>query len=250
VAGPVRRFHHVLVIGLDIRQIGVFDQPVGHVDAEAVHASVQPETQDRLEFGTDIRMRPIQVRLVDVEQVQIPLPVRHPSPRRAAEHASPIVGRTAGGRAVPEQVAGSLRRTRPGRERLPEPGVPIRSVIGNQVHDDAQAVRVRFFDQRLRVRQGAEARIDVAVVRDVIASVRHRRRVPGSYPYRVHPEVAEIGQPRPDTGDIADAVAVTVAEAPDVDLVDHGVAPPRGLRSHRHALLSVRCRSGTRNRKS
>ena len=40
------------------------------------------------------------------------------------------------------------------------------------------------------------------------------------------PRSAQVGQARGDAGQVADAVAVAVGEAADVDLVDDGVAPP------------------------
>ena len=44
---------------------------------------------------------------------------------------------------------------------------------------------------------------------------------------RVDAEGAEVGEPRRDPREVAEAVAVGVGEAADVDLVEHGVAPPR-----------------------
>jgi hypothetical protein len=106
-------------------------------------------------------------------------------------------------------------------------------VIGNEVHDHPDAVLVRLPHERLRFLQRPEQRIDVAIVRHVIAGVDHRRRVPGIDPDRVDPELAQVRKPRAQPGDVADAVAVAVGEAADVDLVDHGLAPPGdGTRAH------------------
>ena len=82
-------------------------------------------------------------------------------------------------------------------------------------------------EHRVEVGERAEQRVDVAVVRDVVAVVVLRRGVEGGDPHRVHAEVGEVGQPLRDAGHVADAVAVAVGEAADVDLVADGVLPPR-----------------------
>ena len=48
------------------------------------------------------------------------------------------------------------------------------------------------------------------------------------------PSVAHVGEPLADPREVADAVAVAVGEAADVDLVDDGITPPRrrGCRGH------------------
>ena len=61
----------------------VLRQAVRDVDAEAVDAAVEPEPQDRLELRADLRVRPVEVRLLGREQVEVPLAVRRPAPRPA-----------------------------------------------------------------------------------------------------------------------------------------------------------------------
>jgi hypothetical protein len=99
-------------------------------------------------------------------------------------------------------------------------------VVGDDVEQHPQAVLVGLGDQRLGLLEGAEPGLDRPVVRDVVAGVGHRGRVPRVDPDRVDAEIREVGQLGPDAGDVAEAVAVTVGEAADVDLVDDGVAPP------------------------
>ena len=72
--------------------------------------------------------------------------------------------------------------------------------------------------------------VDVAVVGHVVAGVGLGRRVERVQPDGVDAEVGDVGQPRPDAGQIADAVTVGVGEAADVDLIDDGVAPPGRVR--------------------
>src|SRR5690606_3066661 len=78
------------------------------------------------------------------------------------------------------------------------------------------------------VLEGAERRVDRAVVAHVVPAVGQGRGVPGGVPDRVHAEVAQVAEPRADAGEVAGAVTVPVGEAAGVDLVDHGAPPPVG----------------------
>src|SRR5690606_23742859 len=88
-------------LGVDLRQIGQIGG-LGHtvrdIDAEAVHAAVQPEPQGLLEIGGDLGIVPVQVGLFGGEQVQVPLAgaavgLGDSGPGRAAENARPVVRR-------------------------------------------------------------------------------------------------------------------------------------------------------------
>ena len=155
-------------------------------------------------------------------------PSSMPRPRRAAEDRLPVVRRLRRRRRPtrPEPEARAFGRSGRRRERLLEPRMLARDVVRDDVDDRADAERARLGDQLLGLGERAERRIDRAVVDDVVAVVGERRRVPGVEPERVDAELAQVREPRAHTGEIADAVAVRVGEAADVDLVDDGVAPP------------------------
>ena len=139
--------------------------------------------------------------------------------------------------AGPEPEALARGRARSCGQRLPEPRVLVRDVVRDDVDDRADAERARLRDQLLGLPERAEGRIDRAVVRDVVAGVGQRRRVPGVEPERVDAEPGQVRQARADTGQVAGAVAVGVGEAAYVDLVDDRVAPPeaRAPRPRIHA---------------
>src|SRR6202522_4606447 len=88
---------------------------VGYFDADAVDAAVEPEAQDRLELGPDLRVGPVEVGLLRGEQVQVPLAgravrSRDPGPRGAAEDRLPVVRRkvAAGAASGPEPEPGAF----------------------------------------------------------------------------------------------------------------------------------------------
>jgi hypothetical protein len=99
-------------------------------------------------------------------------------------------------------------------------------VVRHQVDEDPQAEGVRLGDQRVGVREGAELRVDVAVVGDVVPTVEQRGRVPRADPDRVDAEVGEVRQPGADPVHVARPVAVGVGERTRVHLVDDGATPP------------------------
>ena len=178
-------------------------------------------------------MRPVEVGLLGREQVEVPLAGRavrvlvrvHAEPPKI--DCQPFGGSSPSG-PRPGRNQKRSRSGEPGarRERRAEPRVLVRDVVRDDVDDRADPERARLGDQLLGLREGPERRVDRPVVGDVVARVGHRRRVPGVEPEGVDAEVAQVGQPVADARQVADAVAVRVGEAPDVDLVDDGVAPP------------------------
>ena len=147
----------------------------------------------------DVRVRPVQVRLLGREEVEVPLArlarsVEGPRPRRAAEDRLPAVrGQLAVlARAGSEPEARSLRRAGRRGKRLAEPRVLVRDVVRDDVHDRPDPELSRLRDQRLGLLERAERRIDRAVVSDVVARVGHRRRVPGVEPERIDAQVAQV----------------------------------------------------------
>jgi hypothetical protein len=104
--------------------------------------------------------------------------------------------------------------------------VLVGDVVGDDVDDGADPELQRLGDERLRLLEGAELRVDPAVVGDVVPTIGERRDVPGREPDRVDTELAEVRESGTDAREVTRAVAVPVREAADVDLVDDGAAPP------------------------
>ena len=168
---------------------------MGDVDAEAVDAAVEPEAQDAAELLAHLLVRPVEVGLRRVEEVQVPLAGRavgldDARPGRAAEDRLPVVRGQLAVRAlaVAEQVARALGAAGRGDERLLEPFVLVGRVVRNQIDDDTDAAVVGSGEHHVEVGQRAEERVDVAVVADVVAGVLLRRPLERAQPDRVDAE--------------------------------------------------------------
>ena len=91
--------------------------------------------------------------------------------------------------------------------------MPVGRVVRHEVDDYPYAALVGRGEQPVEVRQGAEDRVDVAVVGHVVSEVGHRRAIERRDPDRVYAErigraIVEVAQMRRDAGEIADAVAI------------------------------------------
>ncbi len=213
------------------RLLEVLGEGVRHVDAEAVHAPVGPEAQGAAEVLADVLVVPVEVGLLGREQVQVPLPVGHPLPGAAAEDGLPVGGRQLAvlTPAVPEDVPVAGRGAGSGAQRLLEPDVLVGGVVRDDVDDHLQTQPVGLADQRVEVVEGAEARVDVTRVGDVVAAVGQLGRVEGAQPQGVHAQRREVRQAAGDAAQVTEAVTVGVGEAAGVDLVDDGLPPPVGV---------------------
>ena len=235
---------------------GRLDQAVCDVHTEPVDAPVEPEPQNAAELLAHLVVRPVEVGLCRVEQMQVPLTRRavgldHARPRGAAEDRLPVVGRQLAvlALALAEKVARAFGAAGACCQRSLEPDVLIGRVVGNEVDDDADAAAVRRIQHGVEVAQRAEDRVDIAVVGDVVAGILLRGALERAQPHRIDAELDEVVEVRGDAGQIADAVAGAVGERAGVDLVDDGGAPPLSARSGRKgvwALGDVRRGHGSR----
>ena len=64
-----------VVLGkVEIRQAGILDETVGDIDPEAVDATLEPEPEDVEELVAHLAVVPVEVGLLDGEQMEVPLP--------------------------------------------------------------------------------------------------------------------------------------------------------------------------------
>ena len=111
----------------------------------------------------------------------------------------------------------------------------IGRVVEDNVDDDAHAAAMGVGDQTVEIGECPERRINGLVIRHVISEVDLRGRVERRDPQRVDAEIGQVGQPGLDARKIADAIAIGVVKAADVDFVKDGLIEGsqgcRGLKS-------------------
>ena len=204
---------------------------IDSVQAEAVNALVQPPADHGVQVLANLLVLPVQVGLFLEEDVQVELAGRLvPLPRRAAELGRPVVRRDRVAvlvealRVLPNVVVavGVVLRG----ARFLEPGVLIRGVVCDQVHQNLDAVLVGGFKHLVEVFHGAEVTHNREVVRDVVAVVHVRRVEHGGEPDDVDAQLSQVGQLLGNALQITDTVAVSVVEGAGVHLVHHGFLPP------------------------
>jgi len=93
--------------------------------------------------------------------------------------------------------------------------------------------------------------VDVFVIGNVVAEIYLRRRIAGSDPDRVHPQVVKVTHLRGDAVQIADPVVVAVGKTAGIDFIENGVLPPLvALRINRLRLCGSKIREGQRHQQN
>ena len=151
-------------------------------------------------------------------------------PGAAPEHRGPVVGLLPVHRVVPDVVVGLV--VVPGGAGLHEPGVLVGGVVHHQVHNQLHAPAVAGVPQALPVLHGAEFLHDLLVPGDVVAVVVVGGLIDRREPDGVYAQLFQIVQFLQHPGQVADPVAVGIAEAAGVHLVDHQVFDPVFFRYH------------------
>ncbi len=229
-----------------VARFAVVEVVVDRIQAKAVDTAIEPEAHRRKKRLLHLAIVEVEVGLRGKEVVHVILFAHAvPLPGRTAEHRQPVVRRRAvrlGGSPDKPVRLGIVAA----RAAFLEPGMLIRRVRQHLVDDDLQAQSMRLGHHRVEIGERPEHRIDVAIVGDVIAHIRHRRGEEGRKPDRIDAEGGDIGQPFRHALEVADPIAVGVLEGARIDLVDDGAAPPIGIallglglgRALRHARSS------------
>ena len=113
----------------------------------------------------------------------------------------------------------------------------VAAVVGHEIDQHPQAVVVGAGNERVRLLESAEVRMDIAIVADVVPTVGQRGRIPRADPERIDAELGEVGQSVDDAEDVSGAIVIVVGERPRIDLVNDGAAPPIGLTGTGHARI-------------
>ena len=113
----------------------------------------------------------------------------------------------------------------------------VAAVVRYKIDQHPQAVVVCAGNEVVCLPEGAEVRMDVAIVADVVPAVGHRGRIPRIYPDCVDAELGEIGQAVDDAEDVPRAITVVIGKRSRVDLVNDCAAPPIGITGMGHARI-------------
>ena len=218
----------VLAVGaLALHQVG------NRVQTHAVGAEIKPETHGLHYLVQHGGIIEIQVRLVREEAMpvvglrfRIPCPVGFLGVGEDDARVAVFLVRVA------PDVEIAFGRAGRGFARGLEPGMLVGSMVDDKFNQNLQPAFVRGSHEPLEIVQRAVARVDVAIVGNVVPVVAQRRREEGQQPQAGDAEILQIIQLLGEAGEVADPVIVTVEERLDVGLVDDGVlVPQRVLRA-------------------
>ena len=215
---------------------GPFDQRRGHIDPEAVAAGVEPKFHDRHQFPADgARTGGRRFFLPGIFRIRFVIAVVEGGLRPEKIRQIAAIARTkavdpvAFFRAMPHvarpvvifgvTVAFVLLRGA-------EPGMVDGGVARDQVQHDAESAAVGFFEQSHRIGIGAVTGGHFAEVGNIVTRIAERGFENGIEPDGVHAERGDVVEAPDQTGQIADAVAVGVAERLRVHLIEDGVVKP------------------------
>ena len=209
-----------------VPQLRVVEVVVRHVEPEAIHAQLQPETRNVDDRRAHIRVVEIQLRLRRQEVVQVVLPPRRlPRPRRPAEPGLPVARRRSIGLGISPDIPVSSR-VRPVAPALVKPLMVGRGMRPHLVDDDLQVLPMRRLQQRPEIVERPEHRIDIAIIRNVIAKVPHRAAEERRQPHAIDAQRLHMVELRRDPLEVTNAIAVRIHERPRINLVEHGPTPP------------------------
>ncbi|MNX75929.1 hypothetical protein D3C86_1074200 [compost metagenome] len=216
----------------------LFLEEVGDgVRPETIEPHVHPELEDVEHLLADLGVLVIEIRLVAEEAVPVvllggfvPGPVGCLGVGEDDAGAGVLAVVVAPDVVVVVRVVGALAG-------LLKPGVVARRVVEHQVRDDSQVAFLGLLHEALEVVEGPQVRVDVLVVRDVVAVVPQRRGIHGQDPDAVDPQVLDVVEPARQPDEVAQPVPVAVLEGSDRDLVEDGVLVPVRRIRHPCALL-------------
>ena len=143
------------------------------IETEACDAAVQPPVHHLIDFFSELTILPVEVRLLLVEEMQI-IEVRSRDllPCASSEIGPPVIRRMAIHGLLEEEITGVFAVRV--RQCLLEPLVLIGAVIDDEIHQNVHVAPFCFRNQPPHIAICPEARVNLIVIRDVIALIRER----------------------------------------------------------------------------
>ena len=215
----LRRELQAALVRVLIRQARRLLDGVHHVDAEARDAPVHPKSHGFVHLLPHRRVFPVQVTLPRREGGQVVFAgLFILRPRAAPKEGHPVVRSTAV-LAGPEIIKIAVGRIGVGKRR-PEPDMLIGGVVGNEVHQDADAARLCLRNEAVELRKRAIFLVDCIIVGNIIAVIPVGRGINRRKPEKIHPQLMQIIKLGDHAAKIADAIPVPVTERARPNLVN------------------------------
>ena len=206
-------------------QIRLFGNLVNHIESESAYALIHPPEDHIINFPAQLRVLPVQIRLLYGKLVKIILlHFRHPLPCRAAEARAHIVRRRSLLAVAPYVII--MVRILAALLRFQKPAMFIRRMIQHQIHNDADVPLLCLRNQAFHIVQASEHRVNVLIVGNIISVVVLRGFAHRGKPDRINAQIRQVIQPPDNSLQIPDSIAVTVLEAAGIDLVNDRILPP------------------------
>ena len=106
----------------------------------------------------------------------------------------------------------------------------IGRMVDDQFSDDPQLAAVRLPNEMLEVGARPVGRVNIAVVRDIIAVISQWRWIEWQQPDGIDAKLLDVVELVRQAAEVADPVVVGIEERLDVELIDDGVLVPLDAR--------------------
>src|SRR3954452_14145468 len=100
-------------------------------------------------------------------------------------------------------------------------------VVRHEVEDHAQPAPMHFVEQAIELLHRSEDRMNSAIIRYVIAEVRHGRGINWRDPDRIDTQIHQVIDAAANAIQIADSIPVAVLKRPRIDFINYCILPPR-----------------------
>lgn len=241
-ARRMRPVHEIALLHRQRRIVGelrVMQIGIRHIEAEAIHTSVEPEAQHIHAGFHHFLIVEVELRLALQELVMVILPPNGiPRPSLPAESRQPVVRYRAVFLRIGPDIPVRLRIVG-GELALLKPGMPLGCMRQHLIHDHPDAAPMCRLHQPVEILKRPHLRRDIAIIRDVIAEVAIGRGIEGRKPDRLCAERRHMVELLLDAFQVAHAVAIRVAETARVNLIDDRTLPPFRLPSRHDASSSA-----------
>src|SRR5947209_19858740 len=102
----------------------------------------------------------------------------------------------------------------------------VGGMIGHIVQNDLEIALVRLIKQYIEVVKGSEKWIDIGIITDIIAKIRHGRRIHRRKPHSINPKPLQVIELAGDTWQITYPVTIAIKKTAWINLINNARLPP------------------------